>query len=95
MIELEWVCVPMVVEAYGAAWGAEAMESATSSNKARAAVLNSLYGRLNLNLVTANATRAPSPVCMLLAGHLSSSAHGHACRPFRLHVGSYIYIHVN
>ena len=56
--ELGWVCVPMVVEAYGA-WGAEAMESlsclasrlATSSNKARAAVLNNLYGRLNLNLV--------------------------------------------
>ena len=53
----------MVVEAYGA-WGAEAMESlshlathlANSSNKARAAVLNSLYGRLNLNLVKANAT---------------------------------------
>ena len=61
--ELWWVCVPMVVEAYGA-WGAEAMESlsclasrlATSSNKAKAAVLNSLYGRLNLNLVKANAT---------------------------------------
>ena len=61
--ELGWVCVPMVVEAYGA-WGAEAMESlsclasrlATSSNKAKAAVLNSLYGRLNLNLVKANAT---------------------------------------
>ena len=61
--ELGWVCVPMVVEAYGA-WGAEAMVSlsclasrlATSSNKAKAAVLNSLYGRLNLNLVKANAT---------------------------------------
>ena len=61
--ELGWVCVPMVVEAYGA-WGAEAIESllrlasrlATSSNKANAAVLNSLYGRLNLNLVKANAT---------------------------------------
>ena len=46
--ELGWVCVPMVVEAYGA-WGAETMESlsclasrlATSSNKAKAAVLNS------------------------------------------------------
>ena len=42
--ELGWVCVPMVVEA----WGAEAMESllclasrlATSSNKAKSAVLN-------------------------------------------------------
>ena len=61
--ELGWVCVPMLIEAYGA-WGAEAMESlshlasclATSSNKAKAAVLNSLYGRLNLNLVTANIT---------------------------------------
>ena len=29
---------------------------ATSSNKARAAVLNSLYGKLNLKLVKANAT---------------------------------------
>ena len=40
--ELGWVCVPMVVEAYGA-WGTEAMESfsllasrlATSSNRAK------------------------------------------------------------
>ena len=54
--ELGWVCVLMVVEAYGA-WGAESMESATSSNQAMAAALNSLYGRLNINLVyTANAT---------------------------------------
>ena len=63
IIIIMWVCVPMVVEAYGA-WDAEAMESlsclasrlATSSNKAKAAVLNSLYGRLNLNIVKANAT---------------------------------------
>ena len=61
--ELGWVCVPMVVEAYGA-WGTEAMESfsllasrlATSSNRAKAEVLAALYGRLNLNLVRANAT---------------------------------------
>ena len=61
--ELGRVCVPMVVETYGAL-GAKAMESlsclasrlATSSNKAKAAVLNSLYGRLNLNFVKANAT---------------------------------------
>ena len=41
--ELGWVCVPMVVEAYGA-WGSEAMESlallasrlATSCNRAKA-----------------------------------------------------------
>ena len=54
------VCVPMiVVDAYGA-WGAEAMESSRQAShlatKARAAVLNSLYGRLNLNLVKSNAT---------------------------------------
>ena len=44
--ELGWVCVPMVVEAYGA-WGTEATESfsllasrlATSSNRAKAEVL--------------------------------------------------------
>ena len=61
--ELGWVCVPMVVEAYGA-WGTEAMESfsllasrlATSSNRAKAEVLAALYGRLNLMLVRANAT---------------------------------------
>ena len=60
--ELGWVCVPMVVEAYGA-WGTEAMESlalmasrlATSSNMAKAVVLADLYGRLNLCLVIANA----------------------------------------
>ena len=54
---------PWLLKLIGA-WGAEAMESlshlashlANSSNKARAAVLNSLYGRLNLNLVKANAT---------------------------------------
>eukprot|EP00731_Ephydatia_muelleri_P003056 Em0001g3056a len=58
--ELGWICVPMVVEAYGA-WGTEAMESfsllasrlATSSNRAKAMVLAALYGRLNLNLVRA------------------------------------------
>ena len=60
--ELGWVCVPMVVEAYGA-WGTEAMESlallasclATSCNRAKAVVLAELYGRLNLCLVRANA----------------------------------------
>ena len=59
--ELGWVCVPMVVEAYGA-WGTEAMESlallaprlATSSNRAKAVVLAELYGRLNPCLVRAN-----------------------------------------
>ena len=48
--QLGWVCVPMVVEAYGA-WGTEAMESfsflasrlATGSNRAKAEVLAALY----------------------------------------------------
>eukprot|EP00731_Ephydatia_muelleri_P008696 Em0004g1034a len=55
--ELGWICVPMVVEAYGA-WVTEAMESfsllasrlATSSNRAKAEVLAALYRMLNLNL---------------------------------------------
>ena len=53
--ELGWVCVPMVVEAYGT-WETKAMESfsllasrlATSSNRAKAEVLAALYGKLNL-----------------------------------------------
>ena len=58
--ELGWICIPMVVEAYGA-WGTEAMESFSllasrlattcSSNRAKAEVQAALYGRLNLNLV--------------------------------------------
>ena len=84
--ELGWVCVPMVVEAHGA-WGAEAMESlsclasrlATSSNKAKAAVLNSLYGRLNLNLVKAIATA-------MLSDALPRTC---TCTLFRL--GSYLF----
>ena len=62
--ELGCVFVPLVVEAYGARGMTEAIESlshlasrlATSSNKAKAVVLTDLYGRLNLNLVRANAT---------------------------------------
>ncbi|KAL5476267.1 hypothetical protein EMCRGX_G026190 [Ephydatia muelleri] len=60
--ELDWVCVPLVVESYGA-WGKEALESisqlasrlATCSSKAKSVVLTELYGRLNLHLVRANA----------------------------------------
>ena len=56
--ELAWVCVPLVVESYGA-WGKEAVESisqqvshlATCSSKAKSVVLTELYGRLNLHLV--------------------------------------------
>ena len=60
--ELDWVCVPLVVESYGA-WGKEALESisqlasrlATCSSKTKSVVLTKLYGRLNLHLVRANA----------------------------------------
>ena len=60
--ELDWVCVPLVVESYGA-WGKEALESisqlasrlATCSSKTKSVVLTELYGRLNLHLVRANA----------------------------------------
>ena len=59
------------IKAYDA-WGTEAMESlsllasrlATSSNRAKAEVLAALYGRLNLNLVRANAT-AILPRCFV------------------------------
>eukprot|EP00731_Ephydatia_muelleri_P038584 Em0814g2a len=60
--ELGWLCIPLVVESYGA-WGKEAMESfsslasrlAITSSRPKSAVLSELYGRLNLNLVRANA----------------------------------------
>ena len=55
------------------AWGTEAMESfsllasclATSSNRAKAEVLAALYGRLNLNLVRANAKPSSPDVLSL------------------------------
>ena len=58
-----WVCVPMVAESYGA-WGEEASaiissiasRLATSTCKPKSVVLNDIYGRLNVNLVRANAT---------------------------------------
>ena len=65
--ELDWVCVPLMVESYGA-WEKKALESisqlasrlATCSSKAKSVVLPELYGRLNLQLVRANATELPS-----------------------------------
>ncbi|KAL5496616.1 hypothetical protein EMCRGX_G012934 [Ephydatia muelleri] len=61
--ELGWVCVPMVVETYGA-WGKEATaiissvasRLATSTCRPKSTILHKIYGRLNLNLVCANAT---------------------------------------
>eukprot|EP00731_Ephydatia_muelleri_P018894 Em0011g934a len=57
--ELGWLCIPLVVESYGA-WGKEAMESfsslasrlAITSSRPKSAVLSELYGWLNLNLST-------------------------------------------
>ena len=61
--ELGWVCVPVVVETYGA-WGKEATaiisavasRLATSMCRPKSILMNEIYGRLNLNLVCANAT---------------------------------------
>ncbi|KAL5481549.1 hypothetical protein EMCRGX_G021737 [Ephydatia muelleri] len=54
--ELGWVCVPMVVETYGA-WGKEATaiissvasRLATSTCRPKSTILHEIYGRLNLN----------------------------------------------
>ena len=61
--ELGWVCIPVVAESYGA-WGREATllfstiasRIATLSNKPKSVTLIDIYGRLNLQLVRANAT---------------------------------------
>ena len=68
--ELGWLCIPLVVESYGA-WGKEAMESfsslasrlAITSPRPKSAVLSELYGRLNLNLVRANMRAIMSRYC--------------------------------
>ena len=62
---LGWCCVLLVAESYGA-WGMEAMDSfkmlasrdgvAIRKHQAKRSQLCMLYGRLNLNLVRANAT---------------------------------------
>ena len=61
--DLGWVCVPVVAESYGA-WGLTARDFfsklgsclATSLGKSKSVVIHELYGRLNMNLVRANAT---------------------------------------
>ena len=71
--DLGWVCVPMVVETYGA-WGKEATaiissvasRLATSMCRPKSIVLNEIYGRLNLHLVRANATTILSRIARLL-----------------------------
>ena len=70
--ELGWVCVPMVVETYGA-WGKEATaiissvasRLATSTCRPKSTILHEIYGRLNLNLVCANATAILSRIAPL------------------------------
>ena len=60
---LGWCCIPLVAESYGA-WGKEAIDSfkmlasrlVITSGKTKSAVLSELYSRLNLHLVSANAT---------------------------------------
>ena len=57
--ELDWLCVPLVAETYGA-WGNEAVEAfsqlasrlATLTCRPKSFVLADIYGRLNLHLVT-------------------------------------------
>ena len=71
--DLGWVCVPTVVETYGA-WGKEATaiissvasRLATSMCRPKSIVLNEIYGRLNLHLVRANATAILSRIARVL-----------------------------
>ena len=71
--DLGWVCIPLVVESYGAL-GKEALEAffmlasrlATSSFRPKSMVLSELYGRLNLHLVRANVR---SILCRLSCHH--------------------------
>ena len=61
--DLGWVCVSVVAESYGAR-GLTARDFfsklgsrlATSLGKSKSVVIHELYGRLNMNLVRANAT---------------------------------------
>ena len=60
--QLGWWCIPLVVETYGA-WGAEAIEVfltvtsrlAVRTNSTKPKALATLYGRLSMILVRANA----------------------------------------
>ena len=60
--QLGWQCIPLVVETYGA-WGAEAIEVfstvasclAVRTNSTKSRAVATLYGRLSMILVRANA----------------------------------------
>ena len=57
-VELGWVCIPLVVETYGA-WGQEAVKTfahlasrlAIACSKPKSVVINEIYGRLNTSLM--------------------------------------------
>ncbi|KAL5493604.1 hypothetical protein EMCRGX_G014808 [Ephydatia muelleri] len=79
--ELGWTCIPLVAESYGA-WGSEAVQAfsrlasylATRTNSPKSKVVCSLYGRLNLTLVRANARALLLRCgCSLQEGDISSS----------------------
>ncbi|KAL5484184.1 hypothetical protein EMCRGX_G020637 [Ephydatia muelleri] len=79
--ELGWMCIPLVAESYGA-WGSEAVQAfsrlasylATRTNSPKSKVVCSLYGRLNLTLVRANARALLLRCgCSLQEGDISSS----------------------
>ncbi|KAL5490809.1 hypothetical protein EMCRGX_G015994 [Ephydatia muelleri] len=79
--ELRWTCIPLVAESYGA-WGSEAVQAfsrlasylATRTNSPKSKVVCSLYGRLNLTLVRANARALLLRCgCSLQEGDSSSS----------------------
>ena len=69
--ELNWVCVPMAVEVYGA-WGEEAQRTfsrlatrlSVKSSVPRPEALSSIYVRLNMMLVRANARALLSRVTL-------------------------------
>eukprot|EP00731_Ephydatia_muelleri_P014752 Em0008g472a len=101
--ELGWLCIPLVVESYGA-WGKEAMESfsslasrlAITSSRPKSAVLSELYGRLNLNLnsttrgMTNSAHFASLAVCFLSsAASDRSREHGAHCDPYEMSKSSH------
>ena len=74
-------CIPLVAESYGA-WGSEAVQAfsrlasylATRTNSPKSKVVCSLYGRLNLTLVRANARALLlRGGCSLQKGDISSS----------------------
>ena len=69
--ELDWVCIPLVVESYGS-WGPEAQCSlsrlagrlVTRLGQPKSFQANLIYGRLKLTLIRANSRAILSRVCV-------------------------------